>query len=213
MKLAETGKWKGFFDKFTVFRTVLIQEHYINEILKNTKKDDSLLEIASGSGYTSLALLYSGRNNVIASDIEDELLKDIKKKMPELMVKKVDAFNMPYSNGDIDCIFHQGFLEHFSDEDIVKLLKESARVATKVVFDIPNARRRNKTKEYGNERFMSHRKWKKLIAVSNLRLVKDTGRRMPGYFKYLPKFMTENNWLRKHFGTSSIFVCFSKVNE
>jgi len=212
MKLAEIGKWKGFFDKFTVFRTVLIQEHYINEILKNTKKGDSLLEIASGSGYTSLVLLYSGRDNVTASDIEDELLEDIEEKMPELMVEKVDAFDMPYGDGSIDCIFHQGFLEHFSDEDIIKLLNESARVGKKVIFDIPNARRWDKTKEYGDERFMYHRRWKKLIGKSNLRIIKDTGRRMPKSFKYLPKFMSENNWFRKHFGTSSIFVCAPKVN-
>jgi hypothetical protein len=206
-ELMKTGKWKGFFENFTVFRTVLIQEHYINEILSNSEKDDRLLEIATGSGYTSLVLLYSGRKNVIASDIEEELLKDIKEKMPELMVARVNAFDMPYENGEIDCVFHQGFLEHFDDEDIIKLLNESARVAKKIIFDVPNARRWDRTKEYGNERFMYHGRWKKLIRQSNLCLIKDTARRMPKIFKYLPKFMSENERLRKYFGTSSIFVC------
>jgi ubiquinone/menaquinone biosynthesis C-methylase UbiE len=209
-ELAKTGKWKGFFNKFTAYKTVLIQEHYINEILKNTKKNDKLLEIATGSGYTSLVLLYSGRKNVAASDIEEELLEDIKEKMPELMVARVNAFDMPYENGEIDCVFHQGFLEHFDDEDIIKLLNEAARVAKKVIFDVPNARRWNKTKEYGNERFMYHGRWKKLIRQSDLYLIKDTARRMPKIFKYLPKFMSENEWFRKHFGTSSIFVCGPK---
>lgn len=210
--LAETGKWKGFFDKFSAKNTVLIQRYYIEAILKHTKKDDVLLEIAAGSGYTSIVLFHSGRKNVICTDIEDELLEDIKKREPCMKVKKVDAFDMGVFKV-VDCIFHQGFLEHFSDEEILAILNEQARCAKAVIFDIPNARRWDRTQEYGNERFLYHKQWRRLIKQTNLEIVEESARRMPKIFKYLPHFMSEQPWFRKHFGTSSIFVCKSKVNK
>ena len=207
--LVETGKWKGFFDKFSVKNTVLIQRYYIEMVLKHTGKNDMILEIAAGSGYTSIVLFHSGRKNVICSDIEDELLEDIRKREPLMRVSKVDSLDIKF--GPFDCIFHQGFLEHFSDEEIIELLKEQARVSKKIIFDVPNARRWDKTQEYGNERFMYHRRWRKLIKEAGLNIVEESGRKMPKVFKYLPYFMSENRWFRKYFGTSSIFVCDGKV--
>jgi ubiquinone/menaquinone biosynthesis C-methylase UbiE len=205
--LAKTGRWKGFFDKFSVKNTVLIQKYYIEEILNNTKKDDIIMEIAAGSGYTSIVLLHSGRKNVICSDIEDELLEDMRVREPEMISMKIDSFNIPFENGYFDCIFHQGFLEHFADKEIIDMLNEQARVSKKVIFDVPNARRWDRTQEYGNERFLYHTEWRMLIQKTNLRIVKESGRKMPKIFKYLPQFIGENAWFRKHFGTSSIFVC------
>ena len=89
--LAKTGRWKGFFDKFSVKNTVLIQKYYIEEILNNTKKDDLLMEIAAGSGYTSIVLLHSGRKNIMCSDIEDELLEDMKIRESEMISIKIDS--------------------------------------------------------------------------------------------------------------------------
>lgn len=207
--LVETGKWKGFFDKFSAKNTVLIQRYYIEAILKHTGKDDILLEIAAGSGYTSIVLFHSGRQKVICSDIEDELLDDMKEREPCMDVRKVDAFDIGMK---VDCIFHQGFLEHFSDEENLAILNEQAKAAKIVIFDIPNARRWDRTQEYGNERFLYHKTWRKLIEKSDLQIVEESARRMPKIFKYLPHFMSEHPWFRKHFGTSSIFVCKSKVN-
>jgi hypothetical protein len=211
--LVETGKWKGFFDKFSVKNTVLIQRYYIDMILKHTKKDGMLMEIAAGSGYTSVVLFHSGRKNVMCTDVEDELLEDIREREPLMMVSKVDSFAIEAEDGELDCIFHQGFLEHFSDDEILALLKEQARAAKIVVFDVPNARRWDRTQEYGNERFMYHRRWRRLIQQAGLEVVEETARRMPKVFKYLPQFMSEHSWFRKHFGTSSIFVCKSKVSK
>lgn len=210
--LAQTGKWKGFFDKFSAKNTVLIQEHYIDAILRHTEKDSVLMEIAAGSGYTAIVLFHSGRKNVICTDIEDELLEDIKEREPSMKTRKVDAFDMGVMKV-VDCMFHQGFLEHFSDEENLAILNEQARCSRKVIFDIPNARRWDRTQEYGNERFLYHRAWRKLIEKSNLRIIEESARRMPKVFKYLPHFMSKHPWFRKHFGTSSIFVCESKVTK
>lgn len=210
--LVETGKWKGFFSKFSVKNTVLNQRYYIEAILKHTKKDDVLMEIAAGSGYTSIVLFQSGRKKVVCSEIEDELLEDIREREPSMEVEKINAFAIDAKDRKIDCIFHQGFLEHFSDEEIVATLNEQARVAKKIIFDVPNARRWDRTQEYGDERFLYHRRWRKLVNKSNLRIVEESARRMPKVFKYLPHFMSEHPWFRKYFGTSSIFVCESKIN-
>lgn len=208
--LVETGKWKGFFDKFSVKNTVLIQRYYIEAILRHTKKEDILMEIAAGSGYTSIVLFHSGRPNIMCTDIEDKILDDIMEREHNMVVRKVDAFNMG-DMAQVDCIFHQGFLEHFSDEENLAILNEQARVSKLVIFDIPNARRWDRTQEYGNERFLYHRMWRKLIEKTNLEIIEESARRMPKIFKYLPYFMSEHPWFRKYFGTSSIFVCKSKV--
>jgi len=210
--LASTGKWKGFFEKFSAKNTVLIQRYYIEAILKHTKKDDVLMEIAAGSGYTSIVLIHSGRKNVICSDIEDELLEDISEREHGIKVQKADAFDMGVMKV-VDCIFHQGFLEHFNDAEVLKILNEQAHAAKMVIFDVPNARRWDKTQEYGNERFLYPHQWRRLIEQSNLIIVEESARRMPKIFKYLPQFMSESPWFRKRFGTSSIFVCKSKVYE
>ena len=43
---------------------------------------------------------------------------------------------------------HACFLEHFEDDDIIKLLKEQARVANVIIFDVPNGRRNKKIQTF-----------------------------------------------------------------
>jgi|10_taG_2_1085330.scaffolds.fasta_scaffold01064_2 2-polyprenyl-3-methyl-5-hydroxy-6-metoxy-1,4-benzoquinol methylase len=201
--------WHKFFDGWTVFRTVKIQERFIKKILQYTDKNSRMLELAAGSGLTSFILCYSGRTNIWASDIDETLVEAIKNKFG-LLCPIVDMFDINTNDKYYDCVFHQGALEHFNDEDIVRTLKEQGRASKYVIFDIPNGRRFDKTQEYGNERFMYVSKWKKLIREAGLELVEYDGRRLNKIFKYLPFNLENNDFINKHFGTSSIFVCRSK---
>lgn len=199
------NSWEKFFEGWTLAKTIKIQQNYIDLILKYTNKNSKLLEIASGSGFTSIILYHSDRKNLIVSDINENLLNMIKKEESGFCVKKVNSFNIEEEN--VDCIFHQGFLEHFDDENIIKLLKEQGRVSDLIIFDVPNSHRWKKIKEYGNERFLSPNKWKKLISDANLEIIEESGRRLSFIFNYFPQIISNNKLIRKIFGTSSIFVC------
>jgi len=199
--------WSSFFNGWSIIKTIKIQYDFLNEIINFTNKDSFLLELGSGSGLSSLSLFFSDRKNILVSDIDEKVLININKSIPFLNTKNIDMFNIQISK-KIDCIFHQGLMEHFSDEDIIRSLTEQSKFAKLIIFDIPNNRRFTKVQEFGNERFLSVRKWSKLIRKSNLRIIKISGRRLPKFLN----FLQNNYFIKKFFGTSSIFVCKS-LNE
>jgi len=199
-------QWNDFFDSWLLIRTIKIQELFLEKILKYTEKDDLLLELGTGSGHTSIALSFSNRN-VISSDINEVLLSNIPDNK-RLCKKNIDMFDICKNEKiKVDCIFHQGLMEHFSDEEIILSLKEQAKVSKFIIFDVPNDKRLKKTQEFGNERFLSVKKWKSLIADSGLQIVEVSGRRFSAMFRFLPQIFQQSELIRRIFGTSSIFVC------
>jgi ubiquinone/menaquinone biosynthesis C-methylase UbiE len=212
--------WVEFFKKisFTYYRSSLIQQKYIDVINRNVNEGDLLMEIASGSGYTSAIvgdLTRTKGAKVIASDIDSELVEKISEIHPvkNLEARVVDAFDTKLPDDSIDLIFHQGFLEHFEDDDILKLLAEQGRVAKTIVFDVPNSRRWKKVQEFGNERFLSHSKWIALTKKAGLKVVFHTGRRFSNpWKKFVPKAIYDSDWFGRVFGESSIIVC-AKLNK
>lgn len=205
--------WIEFFDKikFTYYRSSLIQERYIDVINRVTDDGATLMEIASGSGYTSALvadLVRTKGAKVIATDISENLIKVIDGKYPGVECKVVDAFEIDMPDNSVDVIFHQGFFEHFDDDDIITMLKEQARVAKVIVFDVPNGRRWSKIQEFGNERFLFHREWMDLVYEAGLDVQFHTGRRFTNFWKkYVPKAVYDSDWFGRHFGESSIIVC------
>ncbi len=125
---------------------------------------------------------------------------------PCLTTRKIDMFSIDFPDDSVDCIFHQGLLEHFSDDEIIASLKEQGRVSELVIFDVPNDRRLKKIQEFGNERFISVSKWLELIERAGLKAFSVTGRRLPKPLE----FLNGSEFARKIFGTSSIFVCESR---
>lgn len=219
--MKETGlnfqNWSDFFKNipFTFFRTSQIQKKYIQTILDYApKKNAKLLEIAGGSGYTAAVVADLVRNDggvVTYSDLDPVLVEDVSKRFSSISNLKfavADAFNLPYKDGEFDIGLSQGVEEHFNDDDIVKMLKERARVVKYVIFDIPNSRRWNKIQEFGNERFLSHKKWLSLVEKSELTVYYHTARRFTNpWKKWVPVFIQDTEWFHKHFGEASIIVC------
>ena len=72
-----------------------------------------------------------------------------------------DAFALDFADDSFDVAHHSGLLEHFSDADIVRLLREQLRVARKVVFTVPNSDWPRQ--DYGNERLLSRGQWEALL--------------------------------------------------
>jgi len=97
----------------------------------------NILEVGTGSGNLSIFLSHLSYN-VVSVDNNDSVLRIAQHNNAnykgEVTFKKADAFNLPFDDDSFDVCFSQGFLEHFADDDIRKLLREQLRVSRKVVL-------------------------------------------------------------------------------
>nr|VFK59776.1 MAG: Methyltransferase domain-containing protein [Candidatus Kentron sp. TUN] len=205
-------KWHRFLKSFTLFRTALIQESYIETILKYIPIHTNILEVACGSGLTSVLLSDLGYN-VVCTDRNTLLLDDPARKFAgfeRLSVEQLDMFRLgqSYPSGHFDLIFHQGVLEHFDDAEIVAALKQQAKVAGYVIFDVPNDIRSDKTGLYGDERFLPVERWKELCIESGFDVLDVVGRRFEGDLDKVKAILGREE--RNRYGTSSTFVLKSK---
>lgn len=85
--------------------------------------------------------------------------------------KQADAFRLARDLGveaevaagrkPFDVAATQGLLEHFSDEDIRKLLREQLRVAKRVVASVPS--KWYPQRDVGNERLMTPDEWRRIL--------------------------------------------------
>lgn len=136
------------------------------------KSPKKILEVGLGTGSMSIFFSYLGCD-VTGLDNDKNILKKAGNLSRKLngRVKFVygGAFKLPFKDQSFDVVFHQGFLEHFSDEQIIKLLDEQIRVGRIVVFSVPN--NFYPTKDFGDERLLSKKYWDKLISA-NFKLIK-----------------------------------------
>ena len=91
-----------------------------------------------------------------------------------------DAFKLPFPDHSFDVVFHQGLLEHFSDQDIRQLLNEHLRVAPVVWLSVPNQfyPRRDK----GDERLLDSATWEGILSPYRIEISKNYSR------KFFPKW-------------------------
>lgn len=139
---------------------------YLLEIWNSNPR--KILEVGVGGGSTSIFLSYLGIETH-AIDNDPGVIKKSRENNDNLKgglkIKEADAFNLPYGDDSFDIICHQGFFEHFEDQEIRTLLKEQLRVAKRVVFSVP-------TKYYlfsnMGERLLIKRKWEGILSGYNV---------------------------------------------
>lgn len=135
-----------------VFKSVLLE------------KPQKVLEVGTGTGSMSVFLSYLGLD-ITSLDNDKEVLEKAEEAAKKLnsKVKFVlgDAFKLPFPGNSFDLVFHQGLLEHFEDENILKLLDEQLRVGKAVVLSVPNEFYPGK--DFGDERLLSRKYWDKLL--------------------------------------------------
>jgi SAM-dependent methyltransferase len=100
-----------------------------------------VLEVGAGSGRDSLVLAREGAITIVLDYSPASLgLVQQQARAQQLPVHLVraDALAMPFRDGAIDVVFHQGLLEHFRDPR--PLLRENARITRRggrVIVDVP----------------------------------------------------------------------------
>jgi len=216
-----TQNWTNFFTDFNVYTNSLRLQIFIDTLLEYGSyfENPSYLEIASGSGATVQILRDIGLK-VDATDVDDKVLTHLNQYLRHHNFN-IPAFKLNVLESDpstidhYDISFHQGLLEHFSDQEIITALTYQSKISNCVVFDVPN--NRDKIQHYGDERFLTLRQWKLLIDQSNLNIVEVRGRMFPKIATLLPHMLHKSKrnsfikYLQKKLGSSYVFVCKPKA--
>lgn len=114
-------------------------------VLDATSPGDSVLELGCGTGVFSGILAKHGRRTTLLdfSAKSVEFCREVftQAQLPGTFVQADVCQPFPFENGAFDCVWSSGLLEHFTDEQLTFILKESARVSRQCVVSlVPNAR-------------------------------------------------------------------------
>lgn len=89
------------------------------------KSGERILDIAAGTGTSSMALLVPGAK-VIAADFSEGMLAEGRKRYPKLEFVFADAMKLPFKNGEFDAVTMSFGLRNVQDHKVA--LKEFHRV-------------------------------------------------------------------------------------
>lgn len=159
--------WAKYYEDFPLEKYVgnlFGQREFLAQIVKARPK--RVLEVATGSGGMSIFLSQLAGFEVAAIDLDPDVIAGAKANNHayggHVNFQVADAFALPFADNSFDLIFHQGFLEHFSNEDIHKLLEEQLRVSPQIIFSVPN--KFYGRRDFGDERLLSRRQWEKNLS-------------------------------------------------
>ena len=111
----------SFYRKAVFARTV---RYFVN---KYFPEKGIFVEAGSGTAETSMRIdKYSGSRKLVATDIVQPVLRQCHPIMDERVCG--DIFCLPYADDSIDGIWNVGVMEHFTHEQIDKIMRELHRV-------------------------------------------------------------------------------------
>ncbi|MDD5638421.1 MAG: methyltransferase domain-containing protein [Candidatus Pacebacteria bacterium] len=166
-------KWSDFYDKKLSVRglinDIVAHIYLIWNVLKYRPR--KVLEIGTARGTMGFFISFFVPK-VIGIDNDHELVERAKQsiKKKNFIIKYADAFNLPFKNKEFNVVFSQGFIEHFGNEEIKKLINESLRVTNIVIISVPN--NLYGEKDFGNERLLKHKEWCELFRSLGFNVVK-----------------------------------------
>lgn len=165
----EVASWADFYEEVCGNKRLLegnILEHrlFVENIGRFVKPGDKILEIGSGTGVMGWPLAQAGVK-VVSIDNDPEILRMAQINAgvlgADIEFQEADAFHLPFSDREFKVSFSLGLLEHFSDEDIARLVAEHQRVADVVVVGMPI--KGNKAPAFGDERYLTMEEWEALL--------------------------------------------------
>lgn len=196
-----------------IFKQCVGNRRLIELIIEYTPKNGRILEAGCGTAILSLILADYGFK-VTALDFDEEVINYAEKRVrlnsAELNFTQGDILKLSssFKNAYFDTVCHSGVMEHFTDNDIIKGLSEQRMVSKRLIFNIPNSR--NKIKRFGDERYLSNKKWLTLIKEAGFSKVKVFGASdLPILTNMLPSFFfhRRTSFWWKYLSKHSIFVC------
>lgn len=83
----------------------------------------------------------------------------------------MSILDLNYKTKQFDVAFSNGVLERFSDENIIRILKEEIKIANTVIFGVPSRYFNDDEFMHGDERHLTEEKWEKLIQKANANII------------------------------------------
>ena len=177
--------------------------YVLNKINKKRKlinlvkkySDKNIIECGSGTSVVSIYLATLGYN-VTAIDIEDDVIKlakslakdyykAIDNSNPQIHFEKKTIFVLGYEKDSFDVAFSNGVLEHFSDDEIIQIIKQQLYVAKTVIVGIPTKYFDSSEAKYGNERVLELSYWRHLIKKAGGSIIEEIGMDRESFLKRL----------------------------
>ena len=122
------------------------------------------LEVGCGTASHSCFLTYFG-TQCISTDINPTAMRKARETRCRFKGKNrlvlADAFDLPFPSETFDLCFSTGFMEHFDDVQIARLLKEQLRVAKRIIFSVPSDRYPGG--RIGDERNLRPKEWNEIL--------------------------------------------------
>ncbi|MDZ7315697.1 MAG: class I SAM-dependent methyltransferase [candidate division KSB1 bacterium] len=145
--MTEKGKhrrdvWESFWSGRPIEEIYPTSERILQQILSlGPPAGKWIMEIGAGSGRDGLRLAKSG-GRVIFLDYAQSSLKLIaesaKKENASVYLVRADAFHLPFRQGCLDLVYHQGLLEHFErPEGIVAEIYYVLKSGGCTIADVP----------------------------------------------------------------------------
>jgi len=163
------GSWAEFYEKTCGDVRLLrgnILEHkmLLANIARFVKPGDKVLEIGSGTGVMGWPLAQGGvKVTSVDNDLEILRMSRINAGLlgADIEFREADAFKLPFADRAFKVAFSEGLIEHYSDDDIAKLVAEHQRVSDVVVISVPIKGSRNVA--FGNERWLTMEEWEAMF--------------------------------------------------
>lgn len=141
--------WKGFCNRITRF----------------VAPEGKVLEVGCGTGMMSIYINKGGWNvtGLDSNAVQVQRAKMLNKEMgTKVRFINFDVFKLNDKEIEkFDLSFSQGLLEHFTDEDIKKIIKAQFKISPVVAFSVPLDKFGHQSR--GDERLLSQDEWKQLI--------------------------------------------------
>lgn len=170
-QLSKSGSLDAFIKEKVSYKRKLI-----GIIKRFSKKHKTILEAGCGSGITSIYLNSLGYK-VTGIDADRDMIKlaksIAKKKKRSVRFQRDNIKTLHRTKDHFDVIFSNGVMEHFSDAEIVAIVNRHAIAADYVVVSIPSDYFTKKQRVFGNERFLSVGRWRKILSKTNSICVKE----------------------------------------
>jgi SAM-dependent methyltransferase len=138
------GWEKSYIKEDAPLAVLSVTSEIAQEIIELTRVDESLLETGCGSGILSAEIAVTGRK-VAVCDFSQLILERVKclfrlSNLAEPGSYLVDITKrMPFDDNQFDVVWSSGVLEHWTDEEILPIVQESARCAKRCVISfVPN---------------------------------------------------------------------------
>ena len=136
VELRRINEWLG--DARALKRSLL------KEVVRAQLKWFSVLDVGAGSGELLRVAAVAtrrrgGRARLVGLELNERSARAIREESrayEEIAAVRGDAFHLPFDTGAFDYVICSLFTHHFRNEDVVRVLREFARVARRRVFVI-----------------------------------------------------------------------------